>query len=279
LHCLSLRCPLVLSLCRPLILLLSSDCATLLLSHLTGWLLCCLLMHCPLVVLSLNRSLVVSHQLVVALPLVVPPSHPLVVPPSHPLVVLSLRHPLIVSSHQLVVALSLAALPSCRPLTLPLSCHLAPAACCIASCCATLSLCHPLVLSLSSHCAAHLLSHLTGMLLHRLSLHRPLIVLSRRCSFVVLRQLVVVLPLVVPPSRPPVVLYLKLIEPGFPNPFDMIFVVPRERSSRTSPTWPLAHARWSHCHYQTSSMNQMSLTSPCLMQLHSSPNVSARSTS
>jgi hypothetical protein len=69
------------------------------------------------------------------------------------------------------------------------------------------------------------------------------VMLSLRRSFVVLSQLVVVLPLVmlpshplvVPPSCPLVVLYLKLIKPGFPDPFDAIFVVPQERSSRTSP--------------------------------------------
>jgi hypothetical protein len=100
--------------------------------------------------------LVSSHRLVVALPLVAPPSHcpltppissscpgwllhcllschPLVVPLSHPVLVLSLCHPLVVSSHRLVVALPLVAPPSCRPLTPPLFCRLAPADCCVAS--------------------------------------------------------------------------------------------------------------------------------------------------
>jgi hypothetical protein len=69
--------PLVLLLCCPLILLSSSHCTTLSLSHLTGWLLRRLSLHRPLVVLSLCRSLFVLHRLVVVLPLVVPPSRPL----------------------------------------------------------------------------------------------------------------------------------------------------------------------------------------------------------
>jgi hypothetical protein len=131
------------------------------------------------------------------------------------------------------------------------------------------------------------LSHLTGWLLRRHSSHHPLVVLSLRCSFVLLRRLVVALtlvappscPLVVPPSRPLIVLYLKLIEPGFPDPFDMTFMVLQERSSRTSPAWQLAHARWSCRRVQTSSMNRMLLISPCLAQLYSSPNTSSGSAS
>jgi hypothetical protein len=167
------------------------------------------------------------------------------------------------------------------------SCHLALAGCCIASRCAALLSCRPLVLSSSSCCAALLLSHLTGWLLRRLSSHRPLVVLSLRRSFVVLRWLVVALtlitlpsrPRIVPPSRPLVILYLKLVEPGFLDPFDATFVVPQERSSRMSPAWPLAHARWSRRQDQTSSMNRMSLTSPCLAQLYSSPDTSSGSAS
>ncbi len=233
-----------------------------------------------LVVLSLRPPLVVLHKLVVASPLVAPPSHPLVVPPSCPLVVLSLRCPLVVSSHQLVVASPLVAPPSHQPLTLPLLLSCAGWLLHRLSSCrplvvppsqhAALSLCRPLVLSLSSHCATLSLSHLIGWLLRRLLLHRPLIALSLRHSFVVLRQLVVALPLVVPPSCPLVVppshplvtLYLKLVKPGFPDPFDATFEVPRERSSRTSPAWPLALARWSRRRDQTSSMNRMLLTLP-----------------
>jgi hypothetical protein len=99
----------------------------------------CLLSHRPLVVLSLRRFLVVLHRLVVVSPLVAPPSRPLVVKPSYPLVILSLRRPLIVSSHQLIVTLPLIAPPSRRPLTPPLSRHLAPAGCCVTSRCAALS--------------------------------------------------------------------------------------------------------------------------------------------
>jgi hypothetical protein len=186
---------------------------------------------------------------------------------------LSEHRPLVVSSHRLVVLLPLIAPPSHRPLTPPilLSCagwllH--------ASRPAALLMCRPLVLSSSSHCATLLLSHLTGWLLHRLLLHRPLIVLSLRHSFVVLHRLVVASTLVAPPScplvmlpsRPLVILYLKLVEPGSPDPFDATFMVPRERSSRTSPASPLAHTKWSRCWDQTSSMNQMPLTLPCLAQ-------------
>ncbi len=153
------QCPLVLLLCRPLILSSSSDCATLLLSHLTGWLLHRLLLHRPLIVLSLHRS-----------------------------------------------------------------CCLAPASCCIASCCAALSLCRPLVLSLSFHCAALSLSHLTGWLLRCLLSRRPLVVLLLLRSFVILRRLVVASPLVTPPSSPLVVLYLNLVKPGFLDLFDAIFI-------------------------------------------------------
>jgi hypothetical protein len=112
---------------RPLVLLWSSHCAALLLSHHTSWLLRYLLLDHPLTILSLSRSLFVLRRLVVASPLVAPPSCPLVVLPSHPLIVLSLRCPLIDSSRQLVVALPLVTPPSHHPLTAPPSCHLAPA--------------------------------------------------------------------------------------------------------------------------------------------------------
>ncbi len=144
---------------------------------------------------------------------------------------------------------------------------------------AALLSCRPLVLSSSSLCTTFLLCYLTSWLLHRLLSHRPLVVLSLQRSFVVLHRLVVVSTLIAPPtcplamllSHPPIILYLKLVEPGFPYPFDGTFVVPRERTSCTSLTWPLAHARWSRYQDQTSSMNWMSLTLPCLAQLYSSP--------
>ncbi len=57
----------------------------------------------------------------------------------------------------------------------------------------------------SSHCSALLLSHCAGWLLHRLSLHPPLVILSLRCPVVVLLWLFVALSLVAPPSCPLVV--------------------------------------------------------------------------
>jgi hypothetical protein len=135
---------------HPLVLLSSSYCATLLLSHLTGWLLCRLLSHRPLIILSLRRSLFILGWLVVALPLNALPPRPLVVPPSCRLIVLSLRSPLLVSLCWLVVVSPLIAPSSCHPLTTPPSRHLVPAGCCVASCCAALS---------SSHHAALLSSH------------------------------------------------------------------------------------------------------------------------
>ncbi len=198
----------------PLILLSSSHCTALSSSHCTGWLLHCLLLHCPLVVLSLHHPLVVLLQLVVALPLLSPHSCPLVVLPSHPLVVLSLHCLLVVLLRWLIVASPLVILPSCCPLTPTLSRHLAPAGCCVtscrathlSSCCATLSSSHCLFtvlpshcliapagscvtscgipLLLSSHCAALLLS-CSGWLLCCLLLRRPL-VLSSCCPLVLL---------------------------------------------------------------------------------------------
>ncbi len=76
---------------------------------------------------------------------------PLVVPLSRPLIVLSLRCPLVVSWRRLVVASPLVAPPSHRPLTTLPSCRLALAGCCVAShhpalsssCCASLLSFHP----------------------------------------------------------------------------------------------------------------------------------------
>jgi hypothetical protein len=149
-----------------------------------------------------------------------------------------------------------AALSSYRhPLTaLPSCCLISPAGCCVAShctalsssshsaaliilrqlvvalplvappsCCAALLSC-PRPLTASSHCTALSLSHLTGWLLRCLSSRCPLVVLLLLCSFVVLRRLVVALPLVAPPSSPLIVLYLKLVKPGFLDPFDTIFI-------------------------------------------------------
>jgi hypothetical protein len=159
-----------------------------------------------LIVLSLRHSLVVLHWLVVASTYVAPPSCPLVVPPSRPLILLSLCHHLVVSSCRLVVASPLVVPPSCCPLTLPHSCCLAPAGCCVASCRAALSSSHraaflsshhPLTALpsccliapagccvaschtalLSSHCAA-LLSSCSGWLLRCFSLRRPLVLSS-----------------------------------------------------------------------------------------------------
>jgi hypothetical protein len=67
---------------------------------------------------------------------------------------------------------------------------------------------HMLILSLSSHCTALLFSHCAVWLLRGLTLCHPLVVvvLSLRHPLVVLRRLVVVLPLVAPPSRPLVAL-------------------------------------------------------------------------
>jgi hypothetical protein len=122
----------------PLILSSSSHCVALSLSHLTGWLLHCLSLYRPLVVLSLCYSLVILRRLILASTLVTLPSCPLVVPPPRPLVVLSLRCPLVVSLCRLVVALPLIAPPLHHPLTALPSRHLAPAGCYVASCCAAL---------------------------------------------------------------------------------------------------------------------------------------------
>jgi hypothetical protein len=80
-------------------------------------------------------------------------------PPSCPLVIPSLRRPLIFSSYRLIVVLPLVAPPSCCPLTPLLSCRLAPAGCCVASCRAALS---------SSCCAALSLYPLTALPSRRL---------------------------------------------------------------------------------------------------------------
>jgi hypothetical protein len=145
------RHPVVLTSCHPLVLSSSYHCADLSLSHRASWLLPCLSLHRPLVVLSPRRPLVVLLRLVVALPPVTPPSRPLVVPPSHHFFVLSLRPPLVVSSHWLVVALPLVIPPSRCPLAPPLSRHLAPAGCCVNSRRATLSSSHRATSSSSRH--------------------------------------------------------------------------------------------------------------------------------
>jgi hypothetical protein len=151
-----------------------------------------------LIILSLRCPLIVSsHWLVVALPLIVPPScppltlplfchlapagccinschppsRPLIVPPPCPLVVLSLGCPLLISSRRLVVALPLVAPPSHCPLTALPSCHLALAGCCVAShrttlmssCCAILlfSSCAPAGCCMASikQCRCHHQTH------------------------------------------------------------------------------------------------------------------------
>ena len=150
-------------------LLSSSHCVILSSYCRTSWLLHPL--HCPLVVLL--------RQLVVALPLTV----------------LSLFHPLIVLSHQLVVVLSLLVV-SLRPAP-PSRPHVAPAGCCVASRCAALSsscclVVQPLVASLCQLVVA--LSSLFVLLLHC-----PLVLSS--C------WLVVVLPVLAPPSCPLVVVH------------------------------------------------------------------------
>jgi hypothetical protein len=138
---------------------------------------CCVASPCTALLSSSHSvALVILHRLVVALPLVAPPSCPLLV--------LSLRRrPLVISSHQLVVALPPIALPSHHPLTPPLSA---------------------------------LLLSCNGWLLHCLSLHHPLVLLLCRPLLLLLSST------------------LNLSSLGFPDPFDVTFVVLRERSSRTS---------------------------------------------
>jgi hypothetical protein len=65
--------------------------------------------------------------------------------------------------------------------------------------------CRSLILSSSYHCTAHSSSHRASWLLHQLSSHRPLVVLSMRHPLVILLWLVVALPPVMPPSHPLVV--------------------------------------------------------------------------
>ena len=127
--------------------------------------------------------------MVVASPLVAPPSRPLVAPPSRPLVVILLRRPLVLSSSSSCAALSssnrtgwlLRRLSSRHRLVF--------------------SSRRTLVLSSSSRCTAILSSHRAVWLLRRLSSRppsRPLVVLSLlRHHVAVLRRLVVLwLPLV-----------------------------------------------------------------------------------
>ncbi len=126
---------------------------------------------CPLVVLS--------RQLVVALPLAI----------------LLLCHPLIKSSHQLVVTSPLLvlllrpAMPS-RPLVVP-------AGCCIASRCATLSSSRHLTVPPLVVSSRQLVVSPSSLVV--LSLHRPLVLSS--C------WLVVALPVLAPPSCPLVIVH------------------------------------------------------------------------
>ena len=147
---------------------------------------CCRIAFCqlvnasPLLILSLLCPLVVlSRQLVVPLPLAI----------------LSLCHPLVNSLHQLVVAspllvLSLRPAPPSRPLV-------APSGCCVASRCAALLLSRHLVVLPLVVSSRQLVVAPSSLAV--LSLHRPL-VLS-------LCWLVVALPVLVPPSRPLVVVH------------------------------------------------------------------------
>ena len=128
-------------------------------------------LHCPLVVLS--------RQLVVALPLVI----------------LSLRHHLVNLLHQLADASPLLVLSLCpaqpsRPLV-------APAGCCVASRCAALSSSHRLVVPPLIVSSCQLVALPSSLVV--LSLHRPLVLSS--C------WLVVALPVLAPPSRPLVVVH------------------------------------------------------------------------
>jgi hypothetical protein len=121
-----------------------------------------------------------------------------------PLVLLLYRHLVLsLSSHCITLLLShLTSWLLCRSLTPPLSCRLVPAGCCIASCCAPS---RPLSVPPSHSldvCSMRCPLINAGWLLRCLSLHRPLIILSLRCPFVVLCKLVVVLPLIAPPSCP-----------------------------------------------------------------------------
>ncbi len=118
-------------------------------------------------------------------------------------------------------SLCAALLSSHCPLTAPPSqCLISPAGCCVASRHTTLLL---------SSCSAALSSSYASWLLCCLLSRRPL-VLSSCCPLVLLSSST-----------------LNLSSLGFLDPFDTTFVVPWERSSRTSPVWPLAHARWSRC--------------------------------
>jgi hypothetical protein len=176
-----------------------------------------------LVVLSLHHPLVVLRKLVIALPLATLPSCPLVVPNSCPLIVLSLHHPLVVSSHWLVFASHFVSPPFCHPLTLPL---LLSCAGWLLRC---LLSCRPLVVPPSRP-------------LLILSLHRNLVVSSQRpvvafplaapppcplltpllsllsCTGWLLRCLPLRRPLIMLPSCPLIILYLKLVEPEVPQP-------------------------------------------------------------
>ncbi len=148
----------------------------------TSWLLHCLLLSsrcaAPLVVLS--------HQLVVALPLLVlllccPPvvlSHQLIL--ASPLLILLLRCPLVLSLRRLVVASPLDAPPTCPLVAPPSHTFSAPADCRIASCCPLVALpsC-PLIVPagccIVSPCITLSSSHRASWLLSYLSLRHPLV--------------------------------------------------------------------------------------------------------
>ncbi len=202
---------------------------------------CCVASHLASLLSSLCAALLSSHsllRLVVALPLIVPPSCcPLTPPLSCHLVpagysiayccatfssscrsTLSSSHCLLTAllSCCLIVPAGSSITSHCNTLSLSSHCVALLSSCsgwllcCLLSCRPLiLSLCCPLILSLPFLCAALSLPHLTGWLLCCLSSHRPLVVLSLRRSLVVLRWLVVMLPLVVPPSHPLIVLSLR----------------------------------------------------------------------
>jgi hypothetical protein len=136
----------LLSRCR-LVLSSSSHCAALLLPRRAGWLLRC-------------------RRLVVALPLVAPPSHPLIAPShSRPIVVLSLRRPPVASSRQLVVTSPLIAPSHSRPIVV-------------------LSLRRPLVASSRRLVVASPLVAPPSCFLVAPPHSRPIVVLSLRCPLV-----------------------------------------------------------------------------------------------
>ncbi len=114
-----------------------------------------------------SRPLILSSlRMVVALPLVMSPSH---CPIAMAGCCISSQHPLVVSPSCCLVAPAACCIASCHPLIVtPSQLLIVPAGSCVTPCCVTL---------LSSHCTTILASHCAGWLLSRLSLHCPLIVL------------------------------------------------------------------------------------------------------